>query len=114
MKKPGKLRIISLNDLDGRTIAARRARDVIQAITTDLGGVDLLSEGSKQLVRRAALLSVYLESCETRWLAGEEVPLNDYLAAVDRQRRVLTALGLERRARDAHLPLRERIAGAAR
>jgi hypothetical protein len=113
-ERPPKLRLITLEDLDGRTIAARRARELIESIATDLGGHDMMSEATKQLVMRAAILSVFLESTETKWLAGEQVELDSYLAAVDRQRRILTTLGLERRTRDAHLPLRERIAGAAR
>ncbi len=104
-----KIRLATLDNLDGRTRAARRAHDLIAAIETDLGGADLLSEGERQLVQRAAVLGAFIESCEAQWLSGQPVDLPNYLAAVDRQRRVLTTIGLERRARDAHLPLRERI-----
>ena len=114
-KSTGKARLLTLGALDGRTMAARRARELIEAIERDLGGADRLSEGARQLVQRAAVLGAFIESCETKWLGGEAVPLADYLAAINSQRRVLATIGLERRARDV-TPLRERLgshAGAA-
>lgn len=93
--------MLTLGDLDGRTAAARRARELIDAIEADLGGSDRLSEGSRQLVQRAAVLGAFIENCEARWLGGAAVELVDYLAAINSQRRVLSTLGLERRMRDA-------------
>jgi hypothetical protein len=98
--KAGKLRLLTLGHLDGRTAAARRARELIEAIQTDLGGSDHLSEGERQLVQRAAVLGAYIESCEVKWLGGKAVDLADYLAAINAQRRVLATVGLERRARN--------------
>jgi hypothetical protein len=102
--KAGKLRLLTLGHLDGRTAAARRARELIEAIQTDLGGSDRLSEGERQLVQRAAVLGAYIESCEVKWLGGEAVDLADYLAAINAQRRVLATIGLERRSRDVTPP----------
>ena len=98
----GKMRLLTLDHIDGRTAAAKRARELIASIESDLGGADRLSEGSRQLVQRAALLGTYIENCEAQWLAGDEVPLADYLAAVNAQRRVLATIGLDRRARDVN------------
>jgi hypothetical protein len=84
--------------LDGRTVAARRARDLAAALSTDLGGDDL-SVAQRQLVTRAAMLGAFIEDCEARWLAGDDVDVTAWLSAIDRQRRTLMALGLERRAR---------------
>jgi hypothetical protein len=109
-KSTGKVRLMSLDRLDGRTIACRRARELVSSIQADLGGIDQLSEGSRQLVRRAAVLGVYIENCEAQWLAGQEVALGDYLSAINSQRRVLTTIGLERRARDVTTPTLEEIA----
>ena len=99
MAKALKARLRTLSDLDGRTLAARRARDLVAALIADLGGD--LSAAQGELVQRAGLLGAYLEDCEARWLGGDDVDLSTYLTACDRQRRVLTTLGLERRARDA-------------
>jgi hypothetical protein len=103
-KATGKLRLLTLGHLDGRTAAARRARELIEAIQKDLGGGDRLSEGERQLVQRAAVLGAYIESCEVKWLGGEAVDLADYLAAINAQRRVLATIGLERRSRDVTPP----------
>jgi hypothetical protein len=84
-----KLRLLTLGHLDGRTLAARRARELIEA-----------SEGEKQLVQRAAVLGAYIESLEVRWLNGEKVDLADYLAACNTQRRILATVGLARRTKD--------------
>jgi hypothetical protein len=103
----GRMRLVTLDALDGRTRAARRAHELIEAIETDLGGGDRLSEGSRQLVQRAAVLGTFIESCEAQWLSGETVELADYLAAINSQRRVLATIGLQRRAKDVSPSLGE-------
>jgi hypothetical protein len=99
-KSRGKARLLTLDALDRRTLAARRAHELIEAIEADLGGAANLSEGTRQLVQRAAVLGTFVESCEARWLGGQSIELADYLAAVNNQRRVLATIGIERRARD--------------
>jgi hypothetical protein len=49
---------------DGRSATARRFKDLVQDISSDLGGVALLSEGQRQLIRRAAMLSAECERHE--------------------------------------------------
>jgi hypothetical protein len=99
-KRSAKLKLIVMSDLDGRTVAARRIKEIVGSISADLGGASGLGEAQRQLITRAALLSTILESAETKLLVGEEIDLTTYLSAIDRLRRVLTALGLERKARD--------------
>ena len=100
----GKTRFLTLGHLDGRTRAARRARELIAGIEEDLGGSDRLSVGERQLVQRAGILGSVIEHAEARFLAGGgEVELAEYLAAINSQRRVLMALGLQRRSRDVVL-----------
>jgi hypothetical protein len=99
-KSSGKMRLLTLGHLDGRTAAARRARELIEAIELDLGGGDRVSEGTRQLVQRAAVLGAYIENCEALWLGGQVVDLPDYLAAINAQRRVLATIGLDRRPRN--------------
>lgn len=111
--RKGKVRLLSLDDLDGRTTAAKRAREMVDAIEADLGGGEHLTEGERQLARRAAVLGALIESFEVEWLAGGAIALPDYLAAVNAQRRVLTTVGLERRSRDVTPDLRRYIEGRA-
>jgi hypothetical protein len=102
--RQGKARLLTLDSLDGRTAAAQAARQLIDTLTSDLGGDDQISEGQRQLVQRAAVCGAMIADYEARWIAGQPIPLNEYLAAVNVQRRVLATLGLERRARDVTLP----------
>jgi hypothetical protein len=56
---------------DGRSAAARRFRDLFEDICVDLGGAAHLSEGQRQLVRRAAMLSAESERLEALAAPGE-------------------------------------------
>jgi hypothetical protein len=95
-----KVRLLTLEHLDGRTAAARLVRDLVAAMEEDLGGSDRLTAGQHQLVQRAAVLGAFIENCEARWIAGEQFDTAEYLAAINVQRRVLVTIGLSRRARD--------------
>ena len=66
----GKSRITNgkelLPSVDGRSIWARRFRDLISLHASDLGGTDCLSQAELSLIRRAAALTVELEHMEER------------------------------------------------
>ena len=80
---------------------ARRFRDVLAAIVADLGGVQILTEGKKQLARRAALMSVQCEELETLALAqGQPIDLDQYGQLSDRIGRCFQRLGLKRVSRN--------------
>jgi hypothetical protein len=98
--KQGYIRFLTLRDLDGRSRAVSKCNELRAALETDLGGADTLTTAQSQLVQRAALIGVQLEDFETRWILGEAIEFTDYMTGVNVQRRVLTTLGLERRARD--------------
>lgn len=109
---PGdKVRLLTLADLDGRTAAAKRARGLVEAVAADLGGELHLTAAQRELVTRAAVLGAVLQDSEVRMLAGEDVDLSGYLQAINVQRRVLTSLGLERKARDVTPRLSDYIQG---
>ena len=63
----GRTRFITLADLDGRTRAARNARDIAAAMTADLGGEQDLTEAQRQLIQRAATLGALIEDFEARF-----------------------------------------------
>jgi hypothetical protein len=100
-------RLKSISDIDQRTVAGKRAIQLVGALENDLGGVDNLSAGTKQLIQRAAVLAAMIESSEAQWLSGQAIDLNILLAAIGVQRRVLVTLGLERRSRDVTPSLRD-------
>jgi hypothetical protein len=84
----------------GDTAWARRFRDVLVEIISDLGGLDVLSEGQKQLARRAATLCITCERLEGKAAAGEDIDLAQYGMLTDRLGRTFARLGLKRRPRD--------------
>jgi hypothetical protein len=106
--RQGKARLVTLDGLDARTAAAKAAHHLIETLSSDLGGDAQLSAGQRQLVHRAALTGAQCADFEARWVAGQTIPLNEYLSAVNVQRRVLATLGLERRAKPV-LTLREQL-----
>ena len=83
-------------EVDGRTAVAKRFRDVLSEITSDLGGSDTLSEGQRQLARRAAMLSVEAERMEAASVAGEAFDLSAYGSLTDQLGRCFNRLGLKR------------------
>lgn len=84
--------------LDGRSALARRYRDLVATFTSDMGGDP--SESQKQLIRRAASLSVWCEAVEVRLANGEDVDIGTLTTAANSLRRILQDIGLERRTRD--------------
>jgi len=94
----------------GDTAWARRFRDVLAEITSDLGGADLLSEGQRQLARRCATIAIACEKIEGEAAAGAEIDLETYGKLTDRLGRALQRLGLKRQPRDVTPTLAEVIA----
>jgi hypothetical protein len=101
---------------DGRSMTARRFKDLVEDIAADLGGKDFLSEGERQLIRRAGLLSAECERQEAmaardeRRPGGDEIAWKDaalfqfdidrYVIMTNALRRVLETVGLKRVSRD--------------
>ena len=97
--RAGKARLLTLNDLDARTAAAREAHRLVDRLVADHGGEDAVSVGERQLAVRAALVGAIASDLEARWLAGQHIELGEYLTAVKTQTRVLATLGLKREAK---------------
>jgi hypothetical protein len=106
-KLHGKSRITNgktlLPNVDGRSPWVRRCKDVIASHISDLGGVDNTSAAERSLVRRAAVMTTELEMLEAKFAtAGSAKPddLDLYVRASGNLRRLLEAVGLQRRARE--------------
>ncbi len=89
-----------LDGIDGRSREARRFRDVLAEIVSDLGGHNGLSEGQRQLARRCAMLAVECEKIEALGVAGKAIDLEQYGQLTDRIGRCFQRLGLRRQPRD--------------
>ena len=95
---------------DGKSVWARRHRDLVELHAADLGGPALLSEAQVSLCRRAATLEVQLEALEGQLSLGEEINIDVYSRVVGHLRRVLETLGIERRSKDVTPSLSEYLA----
>ncbi len=82
---------------DGRTVVARRFRELIATHTSELGHEP--SEAEVSIIRRASALEVQLEQLETAWLceAPPTADLEAYSRLSNTLRRHLAAIGLGRR-----------------
>jgi hypothetical protein len=92
-----------LPGVDGRSTWMRRLRDLIGLYLSDLGGDDAVSEAERSIVRRIATLTVELERIEAGFaVAGEaqSEQLDLYQRTANSLRRLLEAIGLQRRSRD--------------
>jgi phytoene dehydrogenase-like protein len=92
-----------LTGVDGRSAWVRRCKDIIEAHLSDLGGEDNTSAAERSLIRRAAVLTTELERLEARFASAGEASERDldlYIRAAGNLRRLLEALGLQRRPRD--------------
>jgi hypothetical protein len=102
-----------LAGVDGRSIWARRLRDLIDLHVSDLGGSDAISAAERSIVRRAATLTVELERMESRFaLDGQASPedLDLYQRTAGNLRRLLESLGMQRRAKDITPDLKSYVA----
>ena len=87
-----------LDGVDGRSALARRYRDVLAQIISDIGGDP--SEAQGLIARRAATLAVWCEQEEVGLASGGTFNIGEYTTAANTMRRLLADLGLERRMRD--------------
>jgi hypothetical protein len=81
---------------DGRSLWARRFRDLLHLHCDDLGGASTLSECQLSLVRRLATLEISLEHMEGELAEGREVNLDVYGRLSGHLRRLVETLGARR------------------
>lgn len=99
---------VFLDNVDGRSVLARRYRDILNQLTSDIGGDP--SEAQGVLCRRAATLAVWCEQAESAMAAGHALNIAEFTTAVNTLHRLLCTLGLERVAREI-VPSFERYIG---
>lgn len=102
---------IVLAGVDGRSMMARRFREITSGIEADLGGD--LTEAQRQLLARAATLACWCEERETELAKGEPFDAAEYSTIANAMRRLLTDLGLGRHSKDVTPDLHSYINGRA-
>lgn len=110
----GKVRLLTLDDLDGRTRAAQQVRDTRQAIFNDCGGEDGLSTLERIAVDNCALLDALTKDAAARWLGGEELDVAVLGTLTNSFNRTAAVLGWKRRPKDVTPSLSAYIASKAR
>jgi hypothetical protein len=102
---------VVLAGVDGRSLMARRFREIVTGIERDLGGD--LTEAQKHLLARAATLAVWSEERESDLANGLDFDAVQYATISNALRRLLADLGLHRASRDVTPDLSDYIAGKA-
>jgi hypothetical protein len=93
-----------LPNVDGRSLIARRYRDICTAIASDQGGLDQLSEARVQLIRRFAACSVLAEEMESHLVRGEQIDITVHVQLTTTMVRIASRIGLDRVPRDISSP----------
>ena len=96
-----------LANIDGRTMLARRYRDVVAAVASDQGGADQLSEARMQLVRRFAAAACLAEAAEAKLVSGKTIDLQEHALLCSTLVRLAQRIGIDRRARSVVPDLRD-------
>jgi hypothetical protein len=103
-----------LPGVDGRSPWVRRCKDVIAAHLSDLGGEDNTSAAERSIIRRASVLTVELERLEAKFAladAASDGDLDLYQRTAGNLRRLLEAVGLQRRPRNLTPNLKDYLEG---
>jgi trimethylamine:corrinoid methyltransferase-like protein len=85
-----------LANVDGRTAAARRYRDLCISLADDIGGASSLTEAQRALVRQAAAMIVQSEKLQGEVLRGEIVDSEQLTRLANAATRILSRLGVKR------------------
>jgi hypothetical protein len=96
--------LLTRDQLDGRTQAAKVFDALVLDIESDLGGRNQLSRIELALVEAFAGACVTVYHLNTRLLRGETIDLGQHAQAISAMVRVASRLGLRRRARDVSPP----------
>jgi hypothetical protein len=103
-KSHGRSRVSNGHDLlpnvDGRSLVARRYRDISSAIIVDQGGLGRCSESRLQLIRRFAAAAVLAEQLEGRLANGEQIDIQQHATLSSTLVRLAQRIGIDRVAKD--------------
>jgi hypothetical protein len=102
--------------LDGRTLVARRRRELIDIYIAALGGPALLSEGQRLDIRKAAELTALSEQARARAMREGITDASELSAMIRLEStaaRAVRSLNIKPGDANRIVPLRERLRGGA-
>jgi hypothetical protein len=95
-KSAGKVKLLTLENMDKRGAAYRRTVELIGRVERDLGGSGRLSSAQKQLIRSAGLTAAMLEHLGSQWLEGQPIDPVTFSTLANCARRLFETVGLQR------------------
>lgn len=102
-----------LPGIDGRSMPARRYRDIASQIISDQGGADQLAEVRLQLIRRFAASSVMAEFMEAKLARGEEIDVQEHAVQCSNLVKIAKLIGVDRRAKEIVPTLKQYLESTA-
>ena len=97
---PGKVQMLTRENLDRRTKAHRAFNQLANGITQDLGGRDRLSTIELALVDAFAGAALHLQNLNARLLLGETIDLTEHATAISSLVRISSRIGTARRPKE--------------
>jgi hypothetical protein len=94
------VRLITRENLDGRSRVRRQFDAIANGIASDLGGVNELTTVEAALVEAFAGAAVHVYDLNARLLLGQAIDLSDHAHAISSLVRFASRIGTRRRARD--------------
>ena len=105
----GKVRLLTRQNLDGRTKASKQFDAIAQGIADDIKGSGELSTIQLHLVEAFAGCAIIINAINAQLLSGGAIDVTEHSQAASTLVRLASRLGLHRRMRDAN-DLTEHIA----
>jgi hypothetical protein len=109
-----KARLLTLENLDRRTHAAKKALELNDRLLAERGGAERLSTLRCSLIATVAALTAMIEDQVTRWLAGQDIDAAALMTLINARRREVEAIGIDPAPLDVTPPsLRDYLAAKA-
>jgi hypothetical protein len=98
----GKLRLVTRQNLDGRTKARKQFDAIAEGIADDLKGSGKLSTIQLHLIETFAGCAIIINAINAKLLSGEAIDVTEHSQAASTLVRLASRLGLHRRMRDVN------------
>jgi hypothetical protein len=98
----GKLRLVTRQNLDGRTKGRKQFDAIAEGIADDLKGSGKLSTIQLHLIEAFAGCAIIINAINAKLLSGEAIDVTEHSQAASTLVRLASRLGLHRRLRDVN------------
>src|SRR5690606_28291249 len=93
-----------LPDIDGRSMIARRYRDIFITVVNDQGGMERITEIKEQLIKRYAAAAVIAEMMESALAQGKDIDVPQHALVTNSLVRLAGRIGIDRRSKVINTP----------